>query len=157
MQKAAVKRLLSITCAAVFCAVLAAPAPAKTINSVTRVSTWAGTWNCGSGKARNTETFVPFYNGKGMHVTVTGPQASEGVATFDSHANAWFYTFVNADGTYATWWGPVSGSTIAFKQVFPAGSGKDTIRAFSATKYSSVYSDVINHRHVTSSEICTKI
>ena len=155
MQKATVKRLLSITCAALFCAVLAASASAKT-NPVTQVGTWAGTWNCGSGKAHNTEVFVPFHNGKGMHVTVTGPQASEGVAAFDSRRKAWFYTFVNADGTYATWWGPVSGPTIAFKQVFPAGSGNDTIRALSASKYSSVYRDVVNHRQVTSSEVCTK-
>ncbi len=150
------KRILSITCAAFFCAVLATPAIAKTTNPVTQVSMWTGTWNCVSGKNHGTEAFVPLLNGKGMHVSVTGPQASEGVATFDSHRNAWFYTFVNADGTYATWWGPVSGSTITFKQVFPAGAGKDTLRLLSATKYSSAYSVVVNHKQVTSSEVCTK-
>lgn len=150
------KQIFSGTCAALFCALATMPAIAKTANPVTQVSTWAGTWNCGSGKNRNTETFVPMLNGKGMHVTVTGPFASEGVATFDSHRNAWFYTFVNADGTYATFWGPVSGPTITFKQVFPAGYGKDALRQISPSKYSSTYSIAVNHKLVTSSEICTK-
>lgn len=150
------KRILSITCAAFLCALAIMPAIAKNTNPITQVSTWTGTWNCGSGKSRNTEVFVPLLNGKGMHVTVTGPQASEGVAAFDSRRNAWFYTFVNADGTYASSWGPVSGSTITFKQVFPAGGGKDTIRLLSASKYSSVYSVVVNHRETMSTEVCTK-
>ena len=156
------KRIFSITCAAFFCAALATPAIAKTTNPgpIGRISTWTGTWTCGSGKNRNTETFVPIFNGKGMRVSVTGPQASEGVATFDFGHNAWFYTFVNADGTYATMSGPVSGSTIAFTQVFPAGTGKDTtrftIRLMSTSKYSSVFSAIVNHKLTTSTEVCTK-
>jgi hypothetical protein len=150
------KRLFTILSAAFLSTVAIMPAIAKNPNPIAQVSQWTGTWNCGSGKSHNTETFVPLLNGKGMHVTVTGPQASEGVAAFDSHRNAWFYTFVNADGTYATWWGPVTGPTIAFKQVFPAGGGKDTIRLLSASKYSSVYSFVVNHRETTSAEVCTK-
>jgi hypothetical protein len=150
------KRILSIACVTLFSGALATPAIAKTMNPVTQVSTWTGTWNCGSGKNHNTEVFVPLHSGKGMHVTVTGPQASEGVAVFDSGRNAWFYTFVNADGTYATWWGPANASTIAFKRVFPAGAEKDTIRQLSGSKYSSAYSAVVNHRAMTSTEICTK-
>ena len=150
------KRILSIICAALFCAVLVTPAVAKTANPVTQVSTWTGTWNCVSGKTLSTETFAPMLNGKGMRVSVTGQYASEGVATFDSGRGAWFYTFVNADGSYATMIGPVSGSTILFKQVFPPGIARDTITLSSSSLYFSYYGAVVNHKTVTVSEECTK-
>ncbi len=153
------KRARSIAAlAALFATVLVMPAIAKTTNPgpIGRVSSWIGTWTCLSGKSRFTETFTPVMGGKAMRVSITGPFASEGVATFDSGRNAWFYTFVNSDGSYATNTGPVSGSAITFKQVYPPGSAVDTIHYVSTSKYTSAFTTVVNHKKVASSEVCTK-
>lgn len=150
------KTVVSSTCAALFCAVLLTPAVAKTTNPVTQVSTWTGTWNCAAGKTTYTENFVPLLGGKAMRVSVSKPYASEGVATFDSGRNAWFYTFVNGDGTYATMTGPASGSTVAFRQVFPSGNATDNIRLMSASNYSSTYIAISGRKKLTIAGVCKK-
>jgi hypothetical protein len=139
-------------------AVLIAPAAAKTsnVNAIAAVSHWAGTWDCLSGKDKYTETFTPVLNGKAMRVTVTGLYAADGTAVYDGARKAWFYTFVNADGSYASMMGPVSGSNIAFKQIFPAGITTENIRGISNTKYSSTFTTTVNHKKMSAAESCTK-
>lgn len=132
------------------------PATAKTTNPVTQVSAWTGTWNCTAGKTTYTENFVPLFGGRAMRVSVSKPYASEGVATFDSGRNAWFYTFVNGDGTYSTMSGGVRGSTVGFTQVFPSGIATDNVRLMSASKYSSTYNGTMNNTKVTIAGVCTK-
>jgi hypothetical protein len=124
--------------------------------SPTAVSSWTGSWMCVAGKDKYTETFTPMLNGKAMRVSITGPYASEGIAVYDKARKAWFYAFVNGDGTYAVNNGPVKGANIAFKQVFPPGNAVDSIAMNSATKYTSSFAMVANHKTVTATQVCTK-
>ena len=95
-------------------------------------------------------------NGKAMRVSITGPYASEGIAVYDKARKAWFYAYINGDGTYSTMSGPVSGANIAFKQVFPPGIAVDTIAMNSPAKYTSSFTMVANHKKTTAVEVCTK-
>jgi hypothetical protein len=131
------------------------PAIAKTMNPTT-VNSWTGSWTCVAGKDKYTETFTPMLNGKAMRVTLTGPYTSEGIAVYDKSRKAWFYAFINGDGTYSTNTGPVRGATIAFRQVFPPGIATDEITMNSAAKYTSSFTMVANHKNVTAVEVCTK-
>lgn len=134
------------------------PAIAKTpsVNPVATVSHWAGTWDCISGKDKYTEVFTSIFNGKAMRVVVTGKYAADGNAVYDQARKAWFYTFVNSDGTYSSMVGPVSGSNISFKQVFPPGNTTENIHGISNTRYSSTFSMSVNNKTVTAGERCTK-
>ena len=84
-------------------AMIFAPALAKTsnVNPAVTVSHWAGTWDCISGRDKYTEVFTPIFSGKAMRVVVTGKYAADGDAVYDPARKAWFYTFVNSDGTYS--------------------------------------------------------
>lgn len=135
-----------------------APALAKTSNAnpIITVNHWAGTWDCVSGKDKYTEVFTPIFNGKAMRVIVTGRYAADGDAVYDASRKAWFYTFVNSDGTYSSMTGPVSGANISFKQVFPPGTTTENIHAISSSKYSSMFSMSVNNKTVTAGESCTR-
>jgi hypothetical protein len=137
-------------------AAFTASSQAKIAAGITQVGTWLGTWNCVAGKDKYTETFTPMLNGKAMRVSITGPYPSEGIAVYDKTRKAWFYAFVNGDSTYAVNNGPVSGTNIVFKQVFPPGAAVDTIVMNSAAKYTSSFTMVANHKKVTGVEVCTK-
>ena len=134
---------------------IALPASAKTVSPVS-FTPWIGSWTCISGKDKYTETFTPMLNGKAMRVSLTGPYASEGIAVYDKARNAWFYAYINGDGSYSANTGPVNGATIAFKQVFPPGVAVDTIVMRSPAKYTSSFTMVANHKKVTATEVCTK-
>lgn len=149
------RKLLTALFAALPLVTFLAPASAKTVNATSFIP-WIGTWSCISGKDRYTETFTPVLNAKAMRVSVTGPYASEGVAVYDPARKAWFYAFVNGDGSYSANTGPVKGATIAFKQIFPPGVANDTIALNSPRKYSSSFTMVANHKTVTAREVCTK-
>ena len=131
------------------------PAPAKSVSAVS-FAPWIGSWTCISGKDKYTETFTPMLNGKAMRVSLNGPYSSEGIAVYDKARKAWFYAFINGDGSYSANSGPVNGAQIAFKQVFPPGVAVDTISLKSAAKYTSSFTMVANHKTVTATEVCTK-
>jgi hypothetical protein len=149
------KRFFAMPLVALTFAAFVSQAAAKTARPIS-VGSWTGSWTCVAGKDKYTETFAPMLNGKAMRVVITGPFASEGIAVYDKARKAWFYAYINADGTYSANTGPVSGANIAFKQVFPAGIAVDTIAMNSATKYTSSFTMVANKKKVTSVEACTK-
>lgn len=123
---------------------------------VNSVASWSGTWNCTSGKNHYTETFTPIFNGKGMRVSTGGPNASEGLATFDKHQGEWFYTFVGGDGSYSSVTGSVTSNTISFTRSFPQSGTALMVRRNSNTKFTSVFSAMLNGKKMTSTEVCTK-
>lgn len=149
------KKILTAFLALLTSAAIVAPAGAKTVNA-TSFAPWIGSWTCISGKDKYTETFTRMLNGKAMRVSLTGPYASEGIAIYDPARKAWFYSFINSDGSYSANTGPVKGATIAFKQVFPPGVANDTIVLQSAKKYSSSFTMIAGHKTVTANEVCTK-
>jgi hypothetical protein len=149
------KKIFPLLLVALTGVTFATPASAKTVSPVS-FGPWIGSWTCISGKDKYTETFTPMLSGKAMRVVLTGPYASEGIAVFDKARNAWFYAYINGDGTYSANTGPVSGATIAFQQVFPRSVADDTITMTSATKYTSSFTMVVNHKKTTAHEVCTK-
>jgi|GEM_PF-4282627 len=149
------KRIFPALLAALTCAMFTSQANGKSASPVS-VSTWSGVWTCAAGKVKFTETFTPMLNGKAMHVTLTGPYASEGIAVYDSARKAWFYAYINGDGTYSANTGPVKGANITFNQVFPPGIPVDTIHMASPAKYISSYTMVANKQKVTGVQTCTK-
>jgi len=149
------KFFLAVPLAALTFAAFVSQASAKTVSPVS-FAPWIGSWTCISGKDKYTETFTPMLNGKAMRVVITGPYASEGIAVYDKARKAWFYAYLNSDGTYSANSGTVSGSTIAFKQVCPRSPADDTITMNSATKYTISFTMVANNKKVTAAEVCTK-
>jgi len=150
-----VKRFISAVAGIGLGAAFLCSANAKTLD-MTSVNTWSGTWKCVAGNTAYTETFTPIYSGKAMRVTVTGAYASDGTAVYDPARKAWIYAFVNGDGSYATMNGPVSGSRITFKQIFPAGDSVEAIRGMSPMKYVSTFTMTSHGKKIGATEVCTK-
>jgi len=91
-----------------------------------------------------------------MRVTIGGPNASEGLATFDKQQGQWFYTFVGPNGSYLTLMGPVAAGTVSFTHSFPQSGTTLIVHRNSNAKYTSVYTAMQKGKKMISSEVCTK-